>query len=168
MAVAAAPALPAVRGASASAHDRRRPQAHHRAALPRRGELQGHQGTRSETGRDVVAVRGATWVAGQARAGAAVAAERPHAKGRLRGNRLAAYFVAHPGALRRDPDAEDCNGAGAGAGSHSDTGHEADPDYARPRQFLARTLSAHQIRVAAEIAETSVAMKLFTAKSSRA
>ena len=49
-------------------------------------------------------------------------------------------------------------GACAGAGSHSDSGHEADPDYTGPGQFLARALSAHQIRVAAEISETSVAM----------
>src|ERR1017187_10033204 len=163
MAVAAAPALPALPRTPASAHHRRRSQAHHQSALSRRGELQGHQGTRSETGRDVVAVRGTTRVAGQARAGAVVAAERPHAKGRLRGNRLAAYFVAHPGTLRRDPDAEDCAGACPGAGSHSDSGHEPDTEYARPCQFLARTLSAHQVRVAAEISETSVAMKLFTA-----
>src|ERR1039458_5695037 len=43
MAVAAAAALPALPRAPASAHHRRRSQAHHRAALPRRGELQGHQ-----------------------------------------------------------------------------------------------------------------------------
>src|ERR1035441_5135778 len=83
-----------------------------------------------------------------------------HTEGDLRSDRLAAYFVAHPGTLRRDPDAEDCAGARAGAGSHSDSGHEADTDYARPCQFLARALSTHQIRVAAEISETSVAMKL--------
>src|ERR1035437_290758 len=151
MAVAAEPALPALPRAPASAHHRRRPQAHHRAALPRCGELQGHQGTRSETGRDVVAVRGAAWVVGQARAGAVDSAEWPHAEGGLRGNRLAAYFIAHSGALRRDPDAEDCAGPRAGAGSHSDAGYEADTNHTRPCRFLARALSAHQIRVATEI-----------------
>src|SRR5208283_6243064 len=81
-----------------------------------------------------------------------------HTEGGLRGDRLAAYFVAHPGTLRRDPDAENSAGTGAGAGPHFYAGHEADPDYPRPCQFLARTLSAHQIRAAAEISEAPVAM----------
>ena len=45
-------------------------------------------------------------------------------------------------------------------GSHSDAGHEADPGDAGPGQFLARALSENQIRVAAEISETFLAMNI--------
>ena len=79
-------------------------------------------------------------------------------QGGLRGNRFAAYFVAHPGTLQCDPDAEDCLGPGAGGCPHSDSGHETDSGYTGPGEFLAGTLSAHQVRVAAEISETLVAM----------
>ena len=78
----------------------------------------------SETAGDVMAVRCATAVAGQARAGTVDAAERPHAQGDLRSDRLAAHRPPHPGTLRCDPDAEDCDGTGAGGGAHPDAGNE--------------------------------------------
>ena len=99
MAGAIAAALPAVRGLAIAGDHGRRQKTYHRAALPRRGELQGHQGAGSETHRDVVAVAGATRALGQARARAADAAERTDAEGELREWQSAVHFAAHPGTV---------------------------------------------------------------------
>ena len=59
---------------------------------------------------------------------------------------ITVHFAAHPGALRREPDAEHRDGPRAGDGAYSDAGHEADPGDAGSGELLARTLSQNQIR----------------------
>ena len=98
-----------------------------------------------------------TRVARQARAGKIVITEQSHAKSELRKWQIAVHLTADSGTLRREPNAEDRDGARAGGRPHFDTGHETHSTDARPRQFLARTLSTNQVRVAAKISETLVA-----------
>src|ERR1039457_3278306 len=158
MAGAVEPSLPALRGLAVARHHGRGQKAHHRAALPRRGELQRHQGTRSKTHRDVMAFVRAARVAGQARAGAVDAAERAHAEGELRKRQDTVHLAANSGTLRREPDAKSRNGPRAGDGPHPDAGHETDSSDAGPGKFLARALSENQIGAGAQISETFLAM----------
>ena len=62
------------------------------------------------------------------------AAEWPDAESGLRGRQIAAHRAADSGALRREPDAEDCAGPRAGGGAYPDAGHETDSSDAGPRR----------------------------------
>src|SRR5262245_5776298 len=99
MAVAAAAALPALSRVAVAPFHRGRPPAYHRATLPRRGELQRHQGARGETRRDLMAVAGAARVARQTRAGEIVTRQRTHAKAYLWRRGQSAFCAADSGAL---------------------------------------------------------------------
>ena len=78
---------------------RRRSPTSHRATLPRRRVIQGHQGPGRQTGGQVLALPGAAGAAGQARAGTADPGEWSESQGDLRARRQSVHRLADPGTL---------------------------------------------------------------------
>lgn len=94
----------------------------------------------------------------QTRAGTIEIAERPHAESKLRNRQIAVHFVADSGIIRREPNAEDCDGQNSGDGPHFDAGDETDSSDAGHGEFLARALSENQIGIGATLSETFLAI----------